>query len=385
MTAVLRALGRSFGSLGASCVLLLLLALLTWLGTLEQVEHGLYEVQRKYFESFFLVHWAGPVPIPLPGATLVLALLFANLIWGGMVRLRVGRATAGVLVAHVGIVVLLVSGFVKTYFADEGYVTLYEGESATWFQSHHVWEVAVARDEGHGRVREWLVPEADLRSAADGRRVTLVSPDLPFELELSHFLPNSRPLPKGPMFEAPLPVLDGVFLEPRPRDPQAERNLAGVYAAVREPDGTRQEGVLWGAAAAPLVVDAGGERWAIDLRKQRTPLPFRLELDDFRKEDHPRTGMPRSFESDVTVDGGAGGRSALISMNEPLREAGLVLYQASWGPSTARPGDPLFSTFAVVRNPADRAPILGCAVIAIGMVLQFGRKLARHVRAEARR
>ena len=45
---------KILSSLALSCTLLVLLGLLTWLGTLEQVEYGLFEVQKKYFESLFL-------------------------------------------------------------------------------------------------------------------------------------------------------------------------------------------------------------------------------------------------------------------------------------------------------------------------------------------
>ncbi len=71
-------------------------------------------------------------------------------------------------------------------------------------------------------------------------------------------------------------------------------------------------------------------------------------------------------------------------MNEPLREQGLVVYQASWGPQNARPGDPLFSTLSVVRNPADQFPLYACIVIATGLVFHFSRKLVRYIRIEAR-
>jgi hypothetical protein len=73
-----------------------------------------------------------------------------------------------------------------------------------------------------------------------------------------------------------------------------------------------------------------------------------------------------------------------ISMNEPLREHGLVLYQASWGPSNAGPKDRLFSTFAVVRNPADVMPLVACIVIAAGMLFHFARKLTRYMKSEVR-
>jgi hypothetical protein len=94
--------------------------------------------------------------------------------------------------------------------------------------------------------------------------------------------------------------------------------------------------------------------------------------------------MPSSFSSDVTVMEGSSARPVTISMNEPLRDQGLVLYQASWGPSDAPPGTPLFSTLSVVRNPADQYPLYACVVIALGLVTTFSRKLVRYMRSEAR-
>jgi len=376
---------KVLSSFGLSCVLLVLLALLTWLGTLEQVHTGLYEVQKKYFESFFLLHRAGPIAIPLPGANLVLCVLAVNLVVGGIVRLRLGRRTAGVLVVHLGIVLLLLSGFVKTYFSDEGHLTLYEGQLSNSYQSYYRWEVSVARRVGHGEVHELLVAEEQFADATGERPVRLTSDELPFDLELAHFMPNCRVLPKGPMFEVDVPVVDGFFLRSSPPSKEAEQNVAGAYAAAVLPDGTRREGILWGLAEGPWTVRADGADWLVDLRRERYPMPFTVALDVFTKEEHPRTSMPSSFSSDVTVIEGSSSRPVKIEMNEPLRDRGLVLYQASWGPSNARPGDPLFSTLSVVRNPADQFPLYACIVIAIGLVLHFSRKLLGYMRLEARR
>ncbi len=378
---------RLFSSFGLSCVLLMLLGLLTWLGTLEQVHSGLFDVQKKYFESFLLWHDFGRISLPLPGANLVLCLLFVNLIVGGLLRLRRDRTRVGVAIAHFGIAILLVSGFVKTYYSDEGHVTLFEGQSSEHYQSYYRWELSVVEDLGSGRVREFLAPEESFGAAKAGVHARLSAPELPFDLVVERLFENCEPLPKGPMVEVDVPVVEGVFLDRRARNPEAEANIAGAYVSVR-PKGSHgnasmpSQGVLWGAQASPWTVQAGDRRYAIDLRKERYPLDFTLRLEDFTKVDHPGTAMAKSFSSDVTVKEEQTSRGVHISMNEPLRTKGLVLYQASWGPSNARPGDPLFSTFAVVRNPADRAPLAGCIVIAVGMVLHFSRKLMRHVRTQ---
>ena len=373
-----------FSSLGLSCTLLILLGILTFLGTLDQVDNGLYAAQKKYFESFFLIHWQGALPIPLPGANLVLCILAVNLLVGGMLRLRRGTATVGVLIVHVGIAMLLLSGFIKMYHSEDGAVQLYEGQQKDVFRSYYDWEIAIHEDLGEGRTRVHVAPqEAFLPEAKDG--VTLTSPALPFDLELSGWMVNANVLPKGPRFEVDVPVVDGAFLRELDRDKEAERNLAGVYATVVEADGTRQEGILWGVQMAPWTVTVDGKRYGIDLRHEEFPMPFAVRLDKFTKEDHGRISMARSFSSDVTVFEAGTSRAVEISMNEPLRDGGLVLYQASWGPQGARPGDRLFSVLAVVRNPADQYPLYGCIVISIGLVFHFGRKLLRYIRIEAKR
>jgi hypothetical protein len=379
-----RAALRVLSSLGLSCTLLVLLGLLTWLGTLEQVEYGLFEVQKKYFESLFLLHDFGGFQLPLPGAGLVLGLLFVNLLLGGIVRLRKGWSMAGILITHLGIALMLVSGFVKLFFSEDGHVTLYEGQSASTFQSYYRWELAISEDLGNGRARERVVPQEDFSDALSGAPVTLRAAGLPFALELEHFLPNCSPLPKGPMFDVELPVVDGFFLQAHPKDKEAERNIAGLYATAVGADGRRQQGILWGAMAAPWTVSTPEGRFAVELRKERYPMPFTVRLEDFTKLDHPGTDMARAFSSDVTVIEGQTSRPVRIEMNHPLRDGGLVLFQASWGPAGAPPGTPLFSTLSVVRNPADHWPLYSCIVIAAGLLLHFTRKLARYVRVEAR-
>ena len=374
---------RLLSSLGLSAILLILLGLLTWLGTLEQVEHGLFDVQKKYFESFFLVHDSGLVPIPLPGANLVLCILGLNLLVGGMLRLRLGKATAGVFIVHVGIALLLLSGVVKMYFSQDGAVTLFEGEANDHFTSYYKYELVISEDAGDGMLRQTVVPQEDFQAAAEGT-VTLTSSELPFTLELTNLIRNCQPMPKGPMFDVEVPVVDDVFLKELPKEKEAERNISGMYVAALA-GGVRQEGILYGFQRAPWTFRVGERRFAIGFRKERYAMPFTIRLKKFTKEDHARMSMASSFSSDVIVTEDGSSRDVHIRMNEPLRDEGLVVYQASWGPSNARPGDPLFSTLAVVRNPADQYPLYSCIVIGVGLVLHFGRKLIRYIKIEAKK
>lgn len=384
MRTFLRRLLAIASSLGTSCVLLALLGILTWLGTLEQTRTGLFDVQRKYFESFVLLHDFGPFSLPLPGANLVMCLLFVNLLVGGLVRLRKSWATAGVMVAHVGIALLFASALVKHRMSEDGHVTLYEGQKADHFESYFRWELAITEDMGSGHAREFLVPHERIEEAVRGP-VRLTAKDLPFALEIERAARNCRPEQISDASSNSTPVVEGVRLSDRAVDPQAEANIAGAcIAIVDDTNGVRRRGLVWGAEASPFTFVAAGKSWTVSLRKERYPMPFSIQLAHFTKEDHPRSDMPKSFASDVQVAAGTSVRDVRISMNEPLRDGGLVLYQASWGPSNARPGDRLFSTFAVVRNPADHWPLWACLVIAAGLVFHFTRKLVRYVRFEVR-
>lgn len=371
-----------FSSLWLSALLLSLLALLTWLGTLEQVDHGLYEVQKKYFESFFLFHEVGPISIPLPGANLVMWLLLVNIVIGGIVRMRKTKATIGVLITHLGIILLLVAGFVKNYFSTDGHITLFEGESADYYQSYYRWELAILEEQADGTVAEHILSHDQVAACIGAEGRVFRSSTLPFEVRLTHFLKNSRPMPKGPMFEVKVPVADGLFLSELEPEPEAEANVAGVCVTVTGRDGSQQSGLLWGVERAPLTVRMAGKRYGLTLRHERYPMPFEVQLLDFIKEDHPRMAMAKAFESDVKVREDGSERTVKIEMNAPLRDRGLVLYQASWGPENAGPQTPLFSTLSVVSNPADQYPFYACIVIAVGMLLHFLMKLARHLRSQ---
>lgn len=373
------------GSLRLSVVLLVLLALLTWLGTLEQVELGLFEVQRRYFDSWFLVHDAWGVPVPLPGARLVMAVLFVNLVVGGVLILRRGWATSGVLVAHVGILFLLVAGLIKAAYAVEGRLSLYEGERTDTFEGYHRWEIALLEKQDDGRVREFTIPEECFARNAGPKSPRFTRAELPFELEITRWIPNCRVGRKGPEVQTSQPVVDGFFLDPRPLEKQSELNRAGAYVAlIGKSGGARSEGLLWSSQDQPLGANFGGRSWAVELRHERHWMPFAIALEKFTKEDHPGMSMAKAFSSDVLVSESGGTRPVKISMNQPLRAGGLVVYQSAWGPQNARPGTPLYSTLAVVSNPADQYPLYACIVIALGLALHYGRKLVRHIRAEAR-
>ncbi len=380
MRQVLKKAFAWLASFELSCVLFLFLLLLTYLGTLYQVEHGLYQAQRLYFESVVLVQWVfGAIPIPLPGTYLLLIVLAVNLTLGGIVRVRMGWRKFGTLVAHAGILVLLVGAFVSYRYAVAGHLTLYERESSNEFQSSNEWEIAVGEATG-GPTREYLIAAREFTNLRGARSRSFRFAELPFVLTLGAFSPNAQPV------AATAPgsdVVEGFVLTPQASEREQEANQAGVLATIREtPGGAEKKAILWAGAYEPLVVQGGGKAWLVDLRLRRWTLPFTVRLDKFTRELHPQTNMARKFTSEVTKTEDGVGQKARVTMNEPLRSLGYTLYQSSWGPSNARPGERLYSVFAVVRNPAERFPLYACLVITLGLAIHFMQKLVAYLQSE---
>lgn len=371
-----------FSSYGFAVTMILLLLVLTFFGTLEQVEHGLYDVQKKYFESLFLVHWLfGVVPIPLPGAYLVMILFSINLICGGLIRIRKNWQTPGVIIVHLGMLFMLLAGLVTFKMSSSGHMTLWEGEASDEVASFTEWAIEIQQPGVSDEA--FVIPQEQFADLKPDQRRTFHSEQLPFDLEIAGFARNAVPMPVGPRIASSVKGIDGFFLQVLPKDPEAERNVAGAYVTVRDKaSGEATEGILWGMSTAPLTVQTAGGTWTIDLTRKKWTVPFTVVLDKTKRDLHPGTTMAASYESEITKVDGPAAEKFRIYMNHPLRDQGYTFFQTGWGPRDARPGDRVFSTFTVVRNPADHWPLYACIVISFGLLLHFVQKLARYIRTE---
>jgi hypothetical protein len=374
---------RLFSSFGLAIVVLLLLLVLTYFGTLEQKHRSIYDVQRDYFESWVVVHrWEAPfgltIPIPLPGATLLLGVLAVNLVVGGVVRLRKRAATVGVLIAHIGIVTLLAGSLVEFFFSEKGHLALLTGQDGDEFESYYEWDVVVAEPLAEGRVREHVVPYERIEDLNEGRAARFTSESLPFDLRISGWVRNAWPEARDGA------GVDGFVLRQLDVLKDAEDNIPGLLATVVEKGagGRTRHGLLYGGQRFPWRIQVDGKPYDLDLRRRRWMVPFRLQLDRFVAAFHPRTNRPKEFSSYVTKIEDGAEQQIHITMNQPMRHRGYTFYQSGWGgPFEDRSGRVVWrSIFSVVENPADRVPILACVIIAVGLLITMVRKLVLYVR-----
>ena len=384
---------KFLGSLKLAVLIFVLLFWLTFWGTLAQRDMNLYDVQVEFFESIFLVYDVGGVPIPMVGGYILLAVLFVNLLVGGMLRMRLRTRTIGILIAHFGVLFLLVGSFIEFQRKTSGHMLLFPGEQSSEYVSSNNWEVVVEGRTPDGRVREYIVPEKHFRDLGTGDTTRYSHADLPFDLVLSHYSRNAtaRRQRDG---EHPRGAAEGLVLVPLEDVGPGDRiNRPGLLATVEaEGADVKQKAILLGLSAHPWAVQLNGLTWTVDLRQVRWNLPFTVKLKKFVHKKHAGTSMAKEYSSyvdkiqpDPEKAGSVTSEEHHITMNEPMRHAGYTFYQSSYGPKNAKPGEPIYSQFAVVNNPTDKWPMISCWIIFIGLLIHFAMKLGAYQSAEAKR
>lgn len=381
---------------GLATATLLLLGLLTWFATLEQVDNGLYPTLNKYFATdwrsiFLLPEINGKmVWLPLPGGYWLCAVLLINLVLGGIIRIRKGWRHAGNLVAHLGIIFLLAGAGVTYHFSERGNMAVGQGESSNVAEDYFEYVVEVAEIKDGKPANIHVIRGKDIAGLEDAKLRTFRLPDMPFDLQLTGYLNNTVPVSANERApDRQQLVADGYFLMEKPKlakAEEAERFTAGCYARILQRDGTKSEPfILAGASFHPFSCRHDGRVFTVDMRKRLWPMPFTLKLDKFTAAFHPGTMRPSKFVSNVTRIENGGEATVTIQMNEPMRYEGLTFFQASYGPPGAGPGDKMYSVFEVVRNPADQWPKYSLWIVAAGMFITFMIKLGSFLAAGSRK
>jgi hypothetical protein len=114
-------------------------------------------------------------------------------------------------------------------------------------------------------------------------------------------------------------------------------------------------------------IEAGGNRYELSLRFRRAYKPYTLHALQISNDHYVGTNIPRNFSTRVRVVDPVRGqdRQFVIRMNQPLRYAGDTYYQSQMAV------DESTTTFQVVRNPGWLLPYFACAVMTLGLVVQF--------------
>jgi len=408
---------KIFISLRLTVTLLAFAILLVFIGTLAQVDEGLYQAQTRFFKSVFVglslhpLQFTGiPVfgtrlPLILPGGYLIGVTLLLNLVAAHIYRFQFSVGKIGIQLAHAGVILLLVGQLTTDMLAHESQISFTEGQTKSYAESPGNYELVFVSDDGSSSEQVVAISGKSLSRGGE-----IQSRNLPFTIRVKDYWKNSEPQFRAPMIQnAPPLATHGLALnfdfhpvaEAKTMDdknvPTAEIEIVGdngslgdwvvsdwaaddtMITALRQ--GYEQQ--LGADIAQKIVSDltqpqfvfAGGKKFTFELRPQRIYFPFSMELLKATHTVYEGTDIPKDFRSHVQLRNPQTGenREVDIYMNHPLRYAGLTFYQYQMtaGEAAQQAGVAPSSVLQIVHNPSWLTPYIGCAMVAAGLVTQF--------------
>jgi hypothetical protein len=403
----MKRIAKFLSSLRLTVVLLALAIVLVWVGTVAQADEGLYQAQTRYFKSWVVLGFnmfGHHIPMIWPGGYLLGTTLLGNLIAAHIARFQLTWKKLGIHIAHAGIVLLLVGQLITDIFSRETQIRLTEGETKSYSESPSNYELVFTTSADAQHNQEIAIPGSLL---AKGGVIT--DPQLPFSIRVKAYYHNSNASFRAPMMQnGPPTSTNGVaanfdFVPVPDTKTMDERNVPAVVMEIIGPGGSLGDWVasdwtcdpamievLWtwydrqmgpgladsiaSRVSQPQSVRANGKQFNFVLRPQRAWLPYSLTLLKATHSVYAGSDTPKDFRSRVRLQNPKTGedRETEIYMNSPLRYEGQTFYQYQMSASEmASEAGRSSSVLMVVRNPSWLTPYIGCALVALGLLVQF--------------
>jgi hypothetical protein len=393
---------KFLASLQLTVFLFVVSLILVFVGTIAQIDNGIWTVMDKYFRSFVVwVPWqlfvqfgyvffgvdrsvqvSGSFPFP-GGLTVGLALMI-NLVAAHLVRFKTSWKRSGIITLHAGVILLLIGEAIARFYSVEATMSIAVGETVRFTDVTRVMELAITSPNKDDERKEDVITIPERYLTQPGM---IDDPQLPFKVEVLQYWKNSN-LSEGVKRKPDYPIvfkgLDNLFyvvtkaeeesgvdtaaredypaVEVKLIDRESDKVLAQIFTTLWfYPNRTRRQ-----LEFDPQEVKHGNTTYTVELRPKREHKPFQMTLKEFRHDLYPGTNTPKNFSSLVDLRGDAGAnREAKIYMNNPLFQGGETYYQSGYFPKNDG------TILQVVRNPGWLMPYLACTLVTLGMLIHF--------------
>jgi hypothetical protein len=319
---------------------------------------------------------------------------------GAAIILMVGcsllfKKRAGIVVLHLGIILLMISELLTGAYSVEANLRLTVGQSLNYADEYHVAELAFVSTDDKTRDAVVAINGSKIRDAAEAKE-PIEDDRLPATVDVVYYAPNS-----DLTSEETDKTLDNMATAGRGMkyrvielseaigaDSEQAIPMPTAYIRLRDKSG-KELGVyllsyLTYLIDGPETIEIDGKTYQVSLRPKRHYLytkdstqPYTIHLDKFVHKKYAGTDRPKDFSSYVTVRDPDRGveRSVRIWMNHPLYYGDKVFYQSSFDPK-----DPNVTTLQVVKNRNWMVPYVGCMIVVVGMTGHFGITLVTFLR-----
>ncbi len=335
--------------------------ILVFFGTIAQKDIGLYASQIKYFSSYYFTVLGF---IPVPGGRLILFFMTINLGFSILKKNLWKMKKIGVIIVHLGGLLLLLGGGITAQFSSEGNMVISEGETLNYVDDYFDMELVFVNTSLNDSL-EYTVFDAPLLQ--NGNKI--IYDKFGIEIDIIDYLKNvrieNRISSANPIYKG---FLNEFVLLPKRPEKEATQNRPGIIIKIEgiseDKDGIY--GIFLGQKN-PDTFEIGDNLFFTEFRRKRTYLPFFINLLDFKKVMHPGTNVAKSYSSEIHLIENSIPRRVLIKMNEPLRHKGYTFYQASFVDGLERET----SVFAIVKNYGRLFPYVSSIIMSIGLLIHL--------------
>ena len=378
LAVLLKTVFKPLASLRLTIVCLACGMFIVFVGTLDQVQIGVYEAQLRYFKSFFLYFTlpGSQFRIPyFPGGYTLGAVLLVNLIAAHLARFKFTWKKSGIQILHSGLILLLIGQLVTSLFEEESQIQLDQGQTKNYSESPYFDELAIIDQSKPDSDEVISVPANRL---IKGQTISLPVSGLQLQVDESYenaalINPNQLPSANYPHLRLGPMAVAVAIPKTYKQNEQNQPTAAVTLVKDGQPLGSW---VLSSGFPQPVQFKVGSDPFAIVFRPKRYYRPFSVTLEEFKHDRYAGTDVAKNFSSKVRlVDPSAHeNREALIYMNHPLWYSDLILYQAGFGNNDQT------TVLQVMKNPSRLIPYIACGMMALGLVIQFGMHLVSFVR-----
>lgn len=331
---------------------ILWLMLMVVVGTIEQKEIGLFQVQERYFSSIYFTIKG----IPLPSGGFVLTIMGLGLLSQLIFKTNYKNFNKmGITITHMGALLLIVGAFITKFFAIEGSMIIPEGKILNYIQDYKNFEF-ILQDQALNKSFFKIGAE---KIVLHQKYPLSINTQLVFVKNFSNCELKKREsaLDQAVGFASIFDFNEISTTAESIRCIQFKiiqnksESLYGIYQNM-----PKQQSVVLDMST-----------FIAEIQNKHLELPFSVKLLNFEKKFHQGTLISKSFKSEVEIIDGDIKTRHIIEMNAPLRYKGYTFYQSSFSENAE--GE--ITELAVVKNTGQVFPYISSIIICLGILLHL--------------
>jgi cytochrome c biogenesis protein ResB len=332
------------------CSLLLIYIIILIIGTIIQKDFGIFFAQENYFNSNVIFFYNR---IPFPGGKIILTLIFFSLL-SRLITDKFKKKKIGTLFIHVGVLILLVSAFISSFFYQEGLMIIKEKTLNNFFTIRNAYEIII--NDGNKKICLNL----------DKREINTkfkINDNIFFEIK--KFYLNNNLLNKKKFLNKKeahginrfFTVIEyPIFLD-------QENNKLFIQIICNN----KSKLIEFPLFKENNEIVLENNVLNISVTKKKEILPFDIYLIKFDKSVYPETNIAKNYKSKILINEKKTNWKTEIEMNKPFRFKNYTFYQSSFLDN----GSEKATVLTVVKNFGNFLPYLSIIFITIGFIFHI--------------